>query len=77
MEIPGYELTALRRVARTADKLVEAICACDEVRIPGCDFELEYTDLQAALDALPRYYEGGIYIWKEVVEDFQHDAPGG
>ncbi len=77
MEIPGYELIALRRVARAADELIDAICACDETTIPGCNFEIEYADLQAALSAMPRYYERGRYIWKEIEEDYRQDAPGG
>ncbi len=77
MEIPGYELIALRRVAHASDELVDAICTCDEIRIPGCNFEIEYAELQAALSALPRYYERGTYIWKEIEEDYRQDAPGG
>jgi hypothetical protein len=77
MKIPGYELVALRRVAGAADELVDAIRACDETRISGCNFEIQFSELQAALNALPRYYERGRYIWKEIEEDYQHDAPGG
>jgi len=77
MKIPGYELVALRRVAEAAEYLVDAIGACDETRIPGCNFEVQYTDLQKALSALPRYYERGIYVWKEIEEDYLQDAPGG
>ena len=77
MKIPGYKLVALRRVATAADELVEAIGACDETRIPGCNFEIQFSELQAALNALPRYYERGRYVWKEIEEDYQQDAPGG
>ena len=77
MKIPGYELVALRRISSAAEDLVDAIAACDETRIPGCNFENQYSALQAALSALPRYYERGRYVWKEIEEDYRHDAPGG
>ncbi|MFQ5921724.1 MAG: hypothetical protein ACE5M4_02675 [Anaerolineales bacterium] len=77
MKIPGNELIALRRVASAADELIDAIYACDETRIPGCNFEIQFAELQGALSALPRYYERGRYIWKEIEEDYRQDAPGG
>ena len=77
MKIPGYELVALRRVAGAAEDLLDAINACDETKIPGCNFEIEYSELQAALGALPKYYERGRYVWREIQEDHQQDAPGG
>ena len=77
MKIPGYELIALRRVASAAEDLVDAISACAEIQIPGCDYEIEYSELQAALSALPKYYERGRYVWREIEEDHQQDAPGG
>ena len=77
MEIPECELIVLRRVARAAEDLVDAISDCEEMRIPGCDFEIEYTELLAALSALPRFYEKGRYLWKEIDEDYRQNAPGG
>lgn len=77
MEIPEYELIALRRVACAAEDLVDGISDCEEMRIPGCDFEIEYTELLAALSALPRFYEKGRYLWKEIDEDYRQGAPGG
>ncbi|MEK6588539.1 MAG: hypothetical protein AABY97_06830 [Chloroflexota bacterium] len=77
MEVPECELIALRRVAQAAEDLVDAISACDEIRIPGCNFEIEFVDLQTALGGLPRYYEGGRYIWKEIEEDYRQNALGG
>ncbi len=77
MKIPGYELVALRRISSADEDLVDAICECDEIRIPGCNVENEYSELKAALGDLPRYYERGRYVWKEIEEDYRHDAPGG
>ena len=77
MEIPEFELIALRRVAHAAEDLVDAIGDCEEMRIPGCDFEIEYTELLAALSGLPRFYEKGRYLWREIDEDYRQNAPGG
>jgi len=77
MENSDFELIALRRVASAADELTDAIYTCDETIIPGCSFEIEFTELQAALSALPCYFEHGRYIWKEIEEDYRQDAPGG
>lgn len=68
---------ALNNVVTAAEELVDAISDCPDLRIIGCDFEAEFTRLKTALSRLPRYYEGGSYIWRDIDRDYRHDAPGG
>lgn len=75
--IPCELAAALHEVVASAEELVDAIAECPDIRIIGCDFELQFTRLQSALSRLPYFYDEGSYIWQEIDRDFRHDAPGG